>query len=153
MRTIEEIQKDVELVNKYERLTNIEAQNTIPATHYYPYYIEGKLFKDELALAVLDGIPLDRLKEICEAERDGRCVVLPCKVGGEVWYIEQRKIVRGVVDGYLWYRSCRFALNVVWDEPIMEHFGYSRREVPFRDIGTIFFLTREAAEKKLEGLK
>ncbi len=24
-------------------------------------------------------IPIDRLEEICNAERDGRCVVLPCK--------------------------------------------------------------------------
>lgn len=32
-------------------------------------------------------IPLDRLREIAEAERDGRCVVLPCKPGDTVWRI------------------------------------------------------------------
>lgn len=32
-------------------------------------------------------IPLDRLREIAEAERDGRCVVLPCKKGDTVWRI------------------------------------------------------------------
>ena len=34
-------------------------------------------------------IPLDRLRELCAAERDGRCVVLPCKVGDtlyKLWY-------------------------------------------------------------------
>ena len=32
-------------------------------------------------------IPLDRLREIAEAERDGRCVVLPCKLGDTVYFI------------------------------------------------------------------
>lgn len=27
------------------------------------------------------GVTLDRLRELAEADRDGRCVVLPCKVG------------------------------------------------------------------------
>lgn len=35
--------------------------------------------------AALDGIPLDRLEQLCQAEREGRCVVLPCKVGATVW--------------------------------------------------------------------
>ncbi len=30
---------------------------------------------------IVSGIPLDRLEEICQAERKGRCMVLPCKVG------------------------------------------------------------------------
>lgn len=30
---------------------------------------------------ITDGIPLDRLEAICAAEKDGRCVVLPVKVG------------------------------------------------------------------------
>lgn len=32
----------------------------------------------------IEGIDLDRLEEICAAERDGRCVVRPCKVGDVV---------------------------------------------------------------------
>ena len=32
-------------------------------------------------------ITLDRLREICAAERDGRVVVLPCKVGSDVWLL------------------------------------------------------------------
>ena len=33
--------------------------------------------------AITANITLDRLQEICNAERDGRCVVLPCKVDNE----------------------------------------------------------------------
>ena len=33
------------------------------------------------------GISVDRLRELAEADRDGRCVVLPCKKGDTVWRI------------------------------------------------------------------
>ena len=32
-------------------------------------------------------IPLDRLRELAEADRDGRCVVVPCKLGDTVYFI------------------------------------------------------------------
>ena len=32
-----------------------------------------------------DEYELDRLRELVEAGRGGRCVVLPCKIGGPVW--------------------------------------------------------------------
>ncbi|HZK26338.1 MAG TPA: hypothetical protein VFD00_02200 [Thermoclostridium sp.] len=35
-------------------------------------------------------INIDRLAEICEAEREGRLVVLPCKVGDTVYTLEER---------------------------------------------------------------
>lgn len=34
-------------------------------------------------------IPLDRLEAMCDAERNGRLVVLPCKVGDTVYTIEE----------------------------------------------------------------
>ena len=33
------------------------------------------------------GVPVDRLRELAEADREGRCVVLPCKVGDVVYEI------------------------------------------------------------------
>lgn len=33
-----------------------------------------------------DDYDLDRLKEIVQADREGRCVVLPCKVGDTLYY-------------------------------------------------------------------
>jgi hypothetical protein len=39
----------------------------------------------ERALSALGRIPVERIEEICDAERDGRCVVLPCKVGDTVY--------------------------------------------------------------------
>ena len=33
------------------------------------------------------GVTLDRLRELAEADKDGRCVVLPCKVGDTVYIL------------------------------------------------------------------
>ena len=45
---------------------------------------------------VLDGISDKRLAEICAAEKDGRCVVLPCKTGDTInafrWDCEKERI-------------------------------------------------------------
>lgn len=34
-----------------------------------------------------DDYDLDRLRELVEADRDGLCVVLPCKIGSSIWRI------------------------------------------------------------------
>lgn len=76
---------------------------------------------------------IDRLRELAEAEKDGRIVVLPCKVGDTVYrlqYIEQTpgRFVVGVAE-------IKFAL--LW----LEEFGET------------VFLTREEAEAALEAMK
>lgn len=77
MRTIEEIQADLKKAADYSKLTNSQACREIPADEYYSHYCGGvDKFSDELRLTLTDGIPLDRLREICAAERDRRCVVL-----------------------------------------------------------------------------
>lgn len=84
-----------------------------------------------------------------DKEKQGLQVSLPCKDGDRVWYVdeyESSKIVGGTVDGYLWFRSCGFALNVVWDEPIMGPFAYMRKEMPFSEIGKTVFLSYKEAE-------
>jgi hypothetical protein len=49
----------------------------------YRQFCEEMHYRGELT----EGIDLERLSEICAAERDGRVVVLPCKVGAEVWLV------------------------------------------------------------------
>lgn len=92
-------------------------------------------------------------EEYKAANEQGRVMQLPILPDNPVWivdwHVNKYRIVRGEVDGYRWFRSCGFALDVVWDEPIMEHFSYKRKEVPFYDIGSKVFLSREEAEKAL----
>ena len=70
---------------------------------------------------------LDRLREIVEADRDGRCVVMPCKIGSLV-YAHTRKL-----DG----QDCVLDTDFWWSD------------IP--EIGKTVFLTREAAEAALKG--
>ena len=63
-----------------ERLTNI--------THYVlgTYSdMEERLMDIEDILG--DEYNLDRLRELAEADREGRCVVLPCKIFDKIWNV------------------------------------------------------------------
>lgn len=92
---------------------------------------------------------LDRLKELVEADRDGRCIVLPCKVGDKVYCIQsyfndakmrsEKKV------------KCRIVDFVQSFPDLFECYGMIYR---FEDIGKTVFLTREEAEaamKRMEG--
>lgn len=79
-----------------------------------------------------DNYDLNRLREMVEADRDGRCVVMPCKPGTQVWCV-----VDVVRDGY--------------PDPIFEKQLFLR---PFKvewvwAIGKTVFLNREDAKVAL----
>jgi hypothetical protein len=57
---------------------------------------------DAQRLALTASIPLDRLEAICAAEKDGRCVVLPCKVGVDVYAVINKKVHDCVCVGWKW---------------------------------------------------
>ena len=52
---------------------------------------EGSVKEDKISLILSkifgEDYNLDRLKELVEADRNGRCVVLPCRVGDTLYYI------------------------------------------------------------------
>ena len=90
-----------------------------------------------------------RLRELAEADKDGRLVVLPCKPGDTVYSIFGAEVIektvgRVIINGYttprIWVDlDCSFLSSVTkrWD----------------LGIGKDFFLTREEAEKALEEKK
>lgn len=39
-----------------------------------------------------DDYDLDRIKELVDADREERCVILPCKIGQKVYWINQGKL-------------------------------------------------------------
>lgn len=114
--------------------------------------LTGRYFRGEFEATAC----VEKLAEYENLEEQGLLLKLPCKMGSEVWYIDKygngfpTKIVRGTVDGLLWFRTCGFALNCVWNNPIMGHFAYCRREMPFSEIGNSVFLTQEEAEQALK---
>lgn len=80
-----------------------------------------------------DDYDLPKLRELVEADRDGRCVVLPCKVGDCV-YISMDIPEYGVRE--VIQQKVRDLSDAVY-------------YIPF--IGKTVFLTREAAEAALKG--
>lgn len=79
-----------------------------------------------------------RLRELSEADRDGRCVVLPCKVGDVLYSAFP-------LCGVNKHQVRKFERNSEGD------FACSALMIPFSDFGKRVFLTREEAEAALKG--
>lgn len=89
------------------------------------------------------GCDLDRLEELTEADRDGRLVVLPCKVGDKLYRVFDGNISEHEVQNMKYFaRQRRLGIDMT---PFFPDAG--------RFIGKTVFLTREEAEKALEAMK
>lgn len=92
----------------------------------------------------------DRLRDLAEADKDGRLVVLPCKVGDRLYEVTGRKTIS--VYKVRAIRVELFGLFIAWD--IVEGFVWqSLAGINAGEIGKSVFLTREEAEKALEAMK
>lgn len=81
-----------------------------------------------------DNYDLDRLRELVEADRDGRLHIFPVKIGETVWFEDPDDVIRS--------------------EKIERHNAYTCTEtIGFEnsDIGKYVFFSREAAEAALKG--
>lgn len=91
------------------------------------------------------GVEPDRLRELAEADKDGRCVVLPCRVGDTVWRIirdGEPHITRDEV------RDMYFADDMT---PCVELVG---GRVTFTEkFGKTVFLSRAEAERALQEME
>ena len=91
-----------------------------------------------------------RLQELAEADKGGRVMVLPCKVGDRLYEVTGRKTIS--VYKIRAIRVELFGLFIEWD--IVEGFVWqSLSGINDGEIGKTVFLTREEAEKALEAMK
>lgn len=96
------------------------------------------------------GVPLARLIELAEADKDGRCVVLPCKVGDTVWIVGAvRKLYSAKVRTFFCGHSS--AVRGDDDDGHIHMIRTTECDIPMKDIGKTVFLTREEAEKAMKG--
>lgn len=84
-----------------------------------------------------------RLRELAEADKDGRLVVLPCKVGDTLFRVFAGEILERKV-GNMRY----LAIQGRWDIETYPFCPYVESS-----IGKTIFLTREEAEAALEAMK
>lgn len=98
------------------------------------------LAKSQLVSAF--GVAAERLRELAEAEKDGRLMVLPCKVGDTVYFALLGRVIEKQVFSIVSFSNS----TRIYCGGTSEYF---RPE----DIGKTFFFTREEAEKALEAKK
>ena len=92
-----------------------------------------------------------RLRELAEADRDGRLVVLPCRVGDTVWITGSvRRLYSEKVRTF-------FCGNPSYGRGMADNSVRMIRttgcDIPIHEFGKTVFLTREEAEKALEAMK
>lgn len=123
-------------------------------------YEDSKLSPEDAAnlhaiLRLGDGMTLMRLRELAVADKDGRCVVPPCKVGDMVWVIAhpwtgklQKKPLVAYVNGMKLFTHGLY-VNVLFDTLKIN----GTRDYGIIHIGKTVFLTSEEAEKALHGME
>lgn len=127
----------------WERLKAYEDTNMMPSD------VTSMRMDMAIIAALFNGVDVDRMKELAEADKDGRLVVLPCKVGQRVFALldtdkhisecEVKQIGMGNKIGFIGL------------EPICargREYG-----VALNGFAKTVFLTREEAEKALEAMK
>ena len=124
-----------------ERLAAYEDTGLTPEEIKDPFTEDAMI---NLAAQAL-GVEPSRLRELAEADKDGRCVVLPCKVGDTVWRIirdGEPHITRDEV------RDMYFADDMT---PCVELVG---GRVTFTEkFGKTVFLSRAEAERALQEME
>lgn len=132
-------------------------------------------------LVAVDGIPVERLSEICRAEQEERLVILPCKPGDTVWvlttcanvhlrrdddYIDGTGAVECPFEASCEFEHCNNS-NLRIFETFLADFWYGKvtenhpeffcedigRGFMLTDFGKTVFLTYEAAEEVLQKVR
>nr|DAG70834.1 MAG TPA: hypothetical protein [Caudoviricetes sp.] len=118
--------------------TMLEPEEVADFDRLVKLYLEAGLDK-QFVLACIEatkaGMTIDRLHELAQADKEGRCVVLPCKIGGTVYSIRHERVPD---DDYR--MSFHTEMRIV-----SQKFGLIHADC----IGKSVFLTREAAEAAL----
>lgn len=134
-----------------ERLKAYEDTGLTPEEIKAPFTEDAMI---NLAAQAL-GVEPSRLRELAVADKDGRVVVLPCKVGDILWITGSiRRLYSAKVRTFF----IGHPSGVRWgdNDDGIQMIRTTECDVPMRDFGRSVFLTREEAEKALaemEGMK
>ena len=128
----------------WERLKAYEDTGLTPEEIKAPFTEDAMINMAAQAL----GVEPSRLRELAVADKDGRVVVLPCKVGDILWITGsiRRLYSAKVRTFFIGHPTC-----VRWgdNDGGIQMIRTTECDVPMRDFGRTVFLTREEAEKAL----
>ena len=95
----------------------------------------------------VDTSKAERIRELLKADRDGRLVVLPCKVGDAVWITGSvRRLYSEKVRTFFCGDP---SYNRGMADSSVQMIRTTGCDIPIREFGKTVFLTREEAEKAL----
>ena len=130
-----------------ERLAAYEDTGLTPEEIKAPFTEDAMI---NLAAQAL-GVEPSRLREFAEADKAGRCVVLPCKVGDKIYYLNGKYIIEVEVVGYKVDETGAWLFIGETYNPETNRAYHCDLET--ERIGKTVFFTREEAEKAMEGKK
>lgn len=98
-----------------------------------------------------DTSEVERLRELYKADKEGRVVVLPCKVGDTIYFARANPILQYKVTGY---EMGEASISQVRSKHVDKETGLTFN-FTFRpgSIGKTVFLSREEAEKALQEME
>ena len=96
-------------------------------------------------------VEADHLRELVEADKAGRCVVLPCRVGEKIYYLNGKYIIEVDVVGYKVDETGAWLFIGETYNPETNRAYHCDLET--ERIGKTVFFTREEAERAMEGKK
>ena len=130
----------------WERLKAYEDSGLSPQACVEAREIEGTLSSYDYSIS--------RMVELMKADKDGRVLVLPCKVGDTVYMIERIfDIDNGVCDEICARKVIGHGgnnLNKLW---LIGSGGICNVSIFVSEFGKTVFLTRAEAEKALQGME
>lgn len=100
----------------------------------------------KLPAADVEPVRYGRLRELADADRDGRLVVLPCKVGDVVYGFYGEKTILPMVAKWIETNTDGWCIAAQYTPMAPKFYRFS-------DFGKTVFLTREEAEKAFETMK
>ena len=134
----------IERLSAYEDTTRTPEEVAALSSLFNFIVEESKSVEEEITL-------LNRLRELYNADKDGRVVVLPCKVGDTAYYLNGKFIIDFEVIGYMVDERGAWSFMGEYHEEKTGKTYYCDPET--EKIGKTVFLSREEAEKALQEME
>ena len=96
------------------------------------------------------GVDIGRLRELAEADKEGRCIIPPCKVGETVYFVNAKQILEFAVVGYAVDET---GISWVHSEHVDKIGNTNERTFSPDRFGKNTFFTHEEAEKALQEME
>lgn len=150
-----------EYINKQKLIKSIEDKRPLNWNDTEAELAEQRAYDDIIELIKdFNDDESDRINELAEADKEGVCLVLPCKVGDTYYTIQKTCSDGGYAKKGEYFpceSDCEYCDIRDCDKEfiIREHkFNSLNFIVDYMEyIGEFLFLTKEEAEKALEGLE